>query len=105
MASVTMNLRAGARPAAVRNLSARAHVPSALRAPARAQCKREGRLQVNAYKVTIVDLDGKPHDVECGEDEYILEAALNAGIEDLTYDCQMGVCMTCPAKLVRPEKV
>lgn len=28
------------------------------------------------------------------------QAALDAGIE-LSHDCKMGVCMTCPAKLVR----
>lgn len=38
--------------------------------------------------------------IEVGEGETILQAALDHGIE-LSHDCKMGVCMTCPAKLVR----
>eukprot|EP00240_Pyramimonas_obovata_P012299 CAMPEP_0118932294 /NCGR_PEP_ID=MMETSP1169-20130426/9769_1 /TAXON_ID=36882 /ORGANISM="Pyramimonas obovata, Strain CCMP722" /LENGTH=143 /DNA_ID=CAMNT_0006874931 /DNA_START=53 /DNA_END=484 /DNA_ORIENTATION=+ len=93
-----MSLRAGARPIAARNLSARAPVPSALRAPAPARSMRAARLQVSAYTVTITTLEGKKHQVEVGEDENLLDAALDAGI-DVTHDCKMGVCMTCPAKL------
>ena len=100
MAAATMNFRASSRPIAMRNLSARAPVPSALRAPTRAGCKRGARLQVNAYTVTITTLEGEKHKVEVGEDENLLDAALDAGI-DVTHDCKMGVCMTCPAKLVR----
>ncbi len=33
------------------------------------------------------------------EGNTILQTALDQGIE-LTHDCKMGVCMTCPAKLV-----
>ena len=32
--------------------------------------------------------------VECAEDEYILEAAEEAGI-NLPYDCRSGTCTTC----------
>ena len=37
--------------------------------------------------------------MDVDEDEYILDAVENAGIE-VNYDCRMGVCMMCPAKLV-----
>ena len=37
---------------------------------------------------------------DVGPDETILQAALDQGVE-LSHDCKMGVCMTCPAKLVR----
>lgn len=40
--------------------------------------------------------------IEVGEGETILQAALDHGIE-LSHDCKMGVCMTCPAKLVQGE--
>lgn len=53
---------------------------------------------VTAHKVEIT-FEGKTHVLEVGEDETILMKALDAGLE-LPYDCQMGVCMTCPAKLV-----
>jgi ferredoxin len=36
------------------------------------------------------------------EDSYILEAAIDAGL-DLPHDCKLGVCMTCPAKLISGE--
>jgi ferredoxin len=61
---------------------------------------RVGRMGSSAleYKVTIVEGDKKTVlDVE-GETT-VLEAALEAGIE-LEYDCQMGVCLTCPSKVV-----
>lgn len=32
--------------------------------------------------------------VECGEDEYILEEAEEAGL-NLPYDCRSGTCTTC----------
>lgn len=37
--------------------------------------------------------------LEVEDGETILEAALDNGLE-LSHDCKMGVCMTCPAKLV-----
>ena len=33
----------------------------------------------------------------------MLEAALDAGVENLSYDCKMGVCMTCPSRLKAGE--
>ena len=38
--------------------------------------------------------------LEVGPGDTILQAALDQGVE-LSHDCKMGVCMTCPAKLVR----
>ena len=49
-------------------------------------------------KVEIEHQDGTTT-LEVGEDETILECALDHGLE-LSHDCKMGVCMTCPAKLV-----
>lgn len=53
-----------------------------------------------AKKVEIEDLDGTVHVVQVEEGETILEAALDAGV-DAPHDCKMGVCMTCPSRLVR----
>ena len=44
-------------------------------------------------------LDGKPHDVAAREGEFLLDAALNAGL-DLPYSCKGGVCCTCRCKVV-----
>ncbi|KAL4200275.1 hypothetical protein AMTRI_Chr03g148890 [Amborella trichopoda] len=37
--------------------------------------------------------------LEVGEGETILERALDEGI-DVPHDCKLGVCMTCPARLM-----
>ena len=47
-------------------------------------------------------LDGKHHDVAAREDELLLDAALNAGL-DLPYSCKGGVCCTCRCKVVSGE--
>lgn len=50
------------------------------------------------YKVTIQH-EGKEVTVDCAEDVSILSAAKDAGFE-LPYDCELGVCLTCPARVV-----
>jgi len=58
-----------------------------------------GRLSMaGKWKVTIQH-GGKDTTVEVKEDCSILDAAKSAGV-DLPYDCEMGVCLTCPAKVV-----
>ncbi|KAL1536083.1 Ferulic acid decarboxylase 1 [Salvia divinorum] len=61
---------------------------------------RRGSLwaSVRAYKVVIEQGD-KLTEVEVDEDETILSRALDVGL-DVPHDCKLGVCMTCPAKLV-----
>jgi ferredoxin len=51
-----------------------------------------------AYKVTI-EHGSESVVVEMEEDENILERALDEGL-DVPHDCKLGVCMTCPARLV-----
>ncbi|KAI5071125.1 hypothetical protein GOP47_0013376 [Adiantum capillus-veneris] len=51
-----------------------------------------------AYKVEV-EHKGKVHTLEVEDGETILEKALEADL-DVPYDCKLGVCMTCPAKLV-----
>ena len=46
-----------------------------------------------------IEHQGKTYEVECDGFDSILDAAIDAGIEDLSYDCKMGVCMTCPSKV------
>lgn len=60
--------------------------------------RQQKPLAVTAYKVDI-NVNGRTEVLEVAEDQTILEVALEQGIE-LSHDCKMGVCMTCPAKLV-----
>ncbi len=62
-----------------------------------------GRRSVNvsrAYKVEIETQRGV-ETITVEDGDTILQTALDQGIE-LTHDCKMGVCMTCPARLVIP---
>ncbi|KMZ61654.1 Ferredoxin [Zostera marina] len=51
-----------------------------------------------AYKVSI-EHEGETKVFDVEEDESILEKALEEGL-DVPCDCMLGVCMTCPAKLI-----
>lgn len=55
-------------------------------------------LSQRAYRVDIETPSGL-ETISVEEGNTILQTALDQGIE-LTHDCKMGVCMTCPAKLV-----
>lgn len=52
-----------------------------------------------SHKVEI-EHQGKTYNLEVPDGATILEVALDNGL-DLPHDCKLGVCMTCPAKLVR----
>jgi ferredoxin len=52
----------------------------------------------HVYKVEI-EHEGQKHVLDVPEDESILSIALEAGLT-VPYDCNLGVCMTCPARLV-----
>ncbi len=54
-----------------------------------------------AIKLTVV-LDGKQHEMALSQDEHVLDAALNAGL-DLPYSCKAGVCCTCRGKVLQGE--
>jgi len=52
----------------------------------------------SAVALTVV-LDGKSHEVAVKEGQYLLDAALDAGL-DLPYSCKGGVCCTCRCKVL-----
>ena len=43
------------------------------------------------YTITLKDADGTENVVQCSEEEYILDAAEEAGI-DVSYSCRAGAC-------------
>ncbi|XP_073135884.1 ferredoxin C 1, chloroplastic [Henckelia pumila] len=53
---------------------------------------------VGAYKVLIEHVGGTT-ELEVESDETILSKALDSGL-DVPHDCKLGVCMTCPARLL-----
>ncbi|GJX23666.1 ferredoxin C 1, chloroplastic [Tanacetum coccineum] len=54
-----------------------------------------------SYKVSI-EHDGVTTNLEVDSSETILDKALESGL-DVPHDCKLGVCMTCPAKLLAGE--
>lgn len=62
--------------------------------------RRQSKLDAT-HKVTIVH-EGKETVLDVAEDCSVLDAALDAGIE-LPHDCKLGVCLTCPSKVLSGE--
>lgn len=47
----------------------------------------------------VIEHEGQTTQLEVEPDETILSKALDSGLS-VPYDCNLGVCMTCPARLL-----
>jgi ferredoxin len=54
------------------------------------------------HSIILRSPDGTEQTIKCEEDQYILEAAQDAGI-DLPYSCRAGACSACTGKVVEGE--
>ena len=54
---------------------------------------------MTVFNITLQSPDGTENTIECQDDQYILEAAEEAGL-DMMYYCRAGACSSCAGKLV-----
>ena len=52
------------------------------------------------YTITLRHPSGKEVEIQCAADQYILDAAQEAGIKSLPFSCNAGKCSTCCARVL-----
>jgi len=52
-----------------------------------------------SYSITFRSPDGTEKIAQCEEDQYLLDAAEEAGI-DMNYSCRAGACSSCAGKII-----
>lgn len=51
-----------------------------------------------AFNITFKTPEGTSQTIECQDDQYLLDAAEEAGI-DMNYSCRAGACSSCAGKI------
>lgn len=57
---------------------------------------------MNEYNITFKLSDGTEETITCRDDQYILDAGEESGI-DLPYSCRAGACSACAGRIVDGE--
>ncbi|KAF8388065.1 hypothetical protein HHK36_026731 [Tetracentron sinense] len=66
--------------------------------PRSGSSRRRYTSTIRSYKV-VVEHEGRTTELDVDPDETILSKALDTGLS-VPHDCKLGVCMTCPARLL-----
>lgn len=53
-----------------------------------------------SYRITLRQPNGVETVVQCPADQYVLDAAHQAGVKFLPYSCNAGKCSSCCAKVI-----
>lgn len=56
---------------------------------------------VKSFKITLRHPSGSENVIECAPDQYVLDAAQQAGLKTLPYSCNAGKCSSCCAKVLK----
>jgi len=54
---------------------------------------------MTTFNITLQAPDGTETSFPCEDDQYILDAAEEAGV-DMSYSCRAGACSSCAGKLI-----
>lgn len=54
----------------------------------------------SSFQITLRHPSGEEDLIQCAADQYILEAAQQAGLKSLPYSCNAGKCSSCCARVI-----